>query len=436
MSNNFPVRNQDQVVGGLYHLGAVVRRSAAGSVYETEFGDDACPAVLKTRRVDTQESQRLAMRWENAVDLIHPNLLRMYAAGQSVVDDVPVSYVIVERADESLAGVLAERALSETETREMLIHVLAALRYLHKNGYAHSNLKPSNILATGDQVKLSIEDVTSAGDGATPADDMRALGSVVVQALTQEPPKIEEDSGPYILREASQPFTDVVRHCLEPDPDKRWTVDQVQARLDARSELASASVSMPVQDSAARIEDRDREKDDPPRRIPKWIYGGLAALLLIVFLVGFLRKDAGPKDTGSKDAGSKDTGSKDTGSRPIASSQPVDRGAPVTSAPALPSNPAPSAKVQPVVSGVGGRRAQVWSVIVAAYGSRQPAENRSRKMAKAWPNFKWSVSEQRAGKTYYLVVIGQNLSEDEAAALRNRAVASGLPRDAYIKKLP
>jgi serine/threonine protein kinase len=422
MSNNFPVRNQDQVVGGLYHLGAVVRRSAAGSVYQTEFGDDACPAVLKTRRVDTQESQRLAMRWENAVDLIHPNLLRMYAAGHSVVDDVPVSYVIVERADESLAGVLAERALSETETREMLTHVLASLRYLHENGYAHSSLKPSNILATGDLVKLSIEDVTSVGDGATPADDMLALGSVIVQALTQEPPKIEEDAGPYILREASQPFTDIVRHCLEPDPDKRWTVDQVRARLDSRSELASASVSMPVRDS----EDRDRERDDPPWRTPKWIYGGLAALVLIVFLVGLMRKDPG---------------SKGTDSRPVASPPPIDRGTPVVSAAAPQSNPALPApalpvEVKPVVSGVGGRRAEVWSVIVAAYSSREPAENRSRKMARTWPNFKWSVSEQRAGKTYYLVVIGQNLSEDEAAKLRNRAAASGLPRDAYIKKLP
>jgi hypothetical protein len=31
-------------------------------------------------------------------------------------------------------------------------------------------------------------------------------------------------------------------------------------------------------------------------------------------------------------------------------------------------------------------------------------------------------------------VIGQNLSEDQANALRKRAVASGLPRDTYVKR--
>jgi hypothetical protein len=44
------------------------------------------------------------------------------------------------------------------------------------------------------------------------------------------------------------------------------------------------------------------------------------------------------------------------------------------------------------------------------------------------------VFEQKAGKTFYLVVIGQNLSEDQANALRKRAVASGLPRDTYVKR--
>ncbi len=85
----------------------------------------------------------------------------------------------------------------------------------------------------GDSLKLSSDAIARVGEGGAPAEDMRALGVVLVQALTQEQPKIEDDAGPYILREASQLFTDIVRHCLDGDPDKRWTVDQVQARLDA-----------------------------------------------------------------------------------------------------------------------------------------------------------------------------------------------------------
>jgi hypothetical protein len=46
------------------------------------------------------------------------------------------------------------------------------------------------------------------------------------------------------------------------------------------------------------------------------------------------------------------------------------------------------------------------------------------------------VFQQRsAEKTYYLVMLGQNLSEDAADSLRKQAVASGLPKDTYIKRV-
>jgi hypothetical protein len=74
-------------------------------------------------------------------------------------------------------------------------------------------------------------------------------------------------------------------------------------------------------------------------------------------------------------------------------------------------------------------------VIVAAYNSPEPAEKRQQEMTRKWSKFKLSVLHQEnAGKNFYLVLIGQNLSEDEADALRKRAIAAGLPRDTYIKK--
>ncbi len=151
----------------MYRLGAVVRRSVVGCVYETEFGDDARPAVIKTRHAEPADAERQVAIWEEAIQLNHPNLLPIYAAGRSVMDDGPVCYAVMERADESLAGVLAERALSDAETREMLTPALAALQYLHKNGYAHSWLKTSNILAVGDQLRRAFErrDYASCGWG-------------------------------------------------------------------------------------------------------------------------------------------------------------------------------------------------------------------------------------------------------------------------------
>jgi hypothetical protein len=54
---------------------------------------------------------------------------------------------------------------------------------------------------------------------------------------------------------------------------------------------------------------------------------------------------------------------------------------------------------------------------------------------RKWPKFNIGVFQPRAGKTPYLVVLGQNLSEDQAEELRKRAVDSGLPRDTYIKRV-
>jgi serine/threonine protein kinase len=433
MTNDFLTRSRDQIIEGTYRLGAVLHHSSTGAVYQTEFGDDARLAAIKIRRADTPDSEALLTRWRNAIELSHPNLLRVYAAGSSVLNGIPVIYVVMERAEESLAGVLAERPLSEAETHEMLAPTLAALRYLHKKGYAHTNLRPSNILAIGDLLKLSSD--SAARNAGSPADDMRALGAVIVEALTQEPPKMEEDGSPYILRAASEPFTDIVRHCLDPDPARRWTADQVAARLNwganAAVETAAPRDEKTVRSAsplsyASRDEGEDRQENRFGR---KWIYAGFAALVLIVLLFGLLRrKEPGPAAAAIPIA---------TKTPPAETLPPPDssRSQPAT----LPSPPRdeskPSADPLHVSKRAVGNPAEGWAVVAATYGSRGPAEKRMREMTRRWPKFEVSVVEQdQAGKTYYLVTLGQNLSENRADSLRKSAVASGLPRDTYIKK--
>jgi serine/threonine protein kinase len=97
-------------------------------------------------------------------------LVRIFAAGTWVLAGMPVAYLVMEYAEENLAEVLRERPLTTDETREMLQPVADALAYLHGQGLVHGNLKPSNILAVEDTVKISSEAV-SAGD---PAADIQA----------------------------------------------------------------------------------------------------------------------------------------------------------------------------------------------------------------------------------------------------------------------
>ena len=62
-------------------------------------------------------------------------------------------YVVTECADEVLAQILAGRALTTEETREMLGPVIDGLGYLHEKGFVHGHLKPSNILVVDDQLE-------------------------------------------------------------------------------------------------------------------------------------------------------------------------------------------------------------------------------------------------------------------------------------------
>jgi hypothetical protein len=404
MANESLARNEE-LVDGVYPLGALIRRSVRGAIYETEFGEDAVPAVIKIREVVSAEAENLIQRLWNVGELAHPNLLKIYVTGSSTLNGVPVFYVVMERAEESLEAVLAERALTVSETREMLVPALDALDYLHKKGYAHSHLRPSNVLAVNDRLKLSADTVIPLTD-ARAAEDMRALGVLIVHALGQ---KIQNSNG------IPQPLAEIVRHCLDPDSAKRWTVEQVQARLNAP---AIVSENLPRSE-----ENPDADGPKPKAaRMPKWIYAALAALILLTLILATVLRNNNSAPVAT----------------PVAAAAQQDLQAPAT--PAETPQPAPSQNAnRPGAAGITARaterKSSGWSVIVGAYRSRELAEKRMREMTKKWPNFQITVIESPGEKTPYLLVLGQNLSEDQAKALRQRAFQSRLPGDTYIKRL-
>ncbi len=301
MANESLTRN-DEIVDGLYRLGALIKRSIRSTVYKTEFGEDGLRAAIKIREYESSSSDELLERWRNAMELAHPNLLKIYAAGSSVLNGVPIVYVVMERADESLTGVLAERALTGDETRELLVPAVAALHYLHREGYAHSRLGASNVLAVQDQLKLSSDNAIRVNDGGSTTEDMKALGVLIVQALTQQIPNGDGQSELDILRKLPDPFSGIVRHCLDPDPARRWTAEQVEAALTGPGAEPVLPTRKPSMEKMPTVVDVHGvhpavrpEREDPDEAhlkigIPKWIYAGLAALILIVLLSAVMRK--------------------------------------------------------------------------------------------------------------------------------------------------
>src|SRR5207253_3251480 len=115
------------------------------AVYSTEYGADSRPAAIKLLQVDASESERQLSRWEAIARLSHPALIRLFGSGRCEIEGVPLLYVVMEHSDGDLAGVLPERPLTEIEAREMLERTLAAVTYIHEQGFVHGAIKPSNI---------------------------------------------------------------------------------------------------------------------------------------------------------------------------------------------------------------------------------------------------------------------------------------------------
>jgi cell division septation protein DedD len=413
-----PVRAEEADLSS-YRLGAVIRRSPAATVYRTEFrakDGTELPAVIKVRELDAAGAAAAVRQWSGAMKLEHPHLLRLYAAGSSAIDHATAAWVVMERAEESLAGVLTERALSEDEVGEMLVPAVSALAYLHRNGYAHGAIQPSNVLACGDQLKMSCDNALRVSEGGVPAEDIRALGALIAEALTER--------GPHgVVRHPSGRFSEIVRHCSDPNPAKRWTAEQIGARLHEK-ETETVSEAAAVAESQAASSRATRS-----RGFPMWIFAGLAAVVLAVMLAAVLR-------TGNN----KPASAAPVAAPPVASAVPdVASSAPpplIEPAPAAaPAPPIVKPKPFPEAPHSKARKADGWYVIVAAYGSHDAAEKRMDTLARRWPGFQLRVSEHSAERAPWLVTLGENLSEDEAESLRARAVHAGVARDAYIKRM-
>lgn len=139
------------------------------------------------------------------------------------------AYVVMERADENLAEVLTERSLTPVETRDMISPVLGALQYLHGKGFAHGRLKPSNIMAFGEQLKISSDSLVPGGDSSA---DCHAIGVLLEEVLgaDRDAPRPE-------------PFAEIAKHCLAPDPAGRWSIARIEAYLRGEPEPAPPAKS-------------------------------------------------------------------------------------------------------------------------------------------------------------------------------------------------
>lgn len=297
---------EGHVVAGKFSLLRYLGGTEHSAVFLTERQSGKVPAkaAIKLVFADRENSDLQLSRWRQAAKLSHPHLISLYEMGRSDLGGMSLLYVVMEHADENLAQVLSDRALSSDESRAMLDSVLDALVYLHGKGFVHGHIKPGNILATGEELKISSDGVLRIGESTvrrgqrdaydppenadgiilvpqtmSPASDVWSLGITLVEALTRDRPlpRTDEQQDPSLPQTLLEPFLDIASHCLLQHPQSRWTVAQIAGRLEGRAPLPQIQATTQPQPPATM------PARQPVDRLPRTLAKRRAYALPIAF---------------------------------------------------------------------------------------------------------------------------------------------------------
>jgi TonB family protein len=278
-----------------------------GQVVNEEFpllrylGGSERSAVFLTKRAD-REPQDVAIKlilanaenpelqvswWELAAKLSHPHLLRLFQTGHCELEGTQLLYAVTEYAEESLSQILPYRPLTLEEARDTLRPLLDVLAYIHAKGFVHGHIKPANVMAVGDLIKVSSDGLCGVGEssrvlgatngyaapeiadgaGMAPAADVWSLGVTLVEALTQNLPVWKGTEQAELVLPETLPFFDIASHCLRRNPQQRWTVPEIAERLNQ-----------------APVATQKREVVQPQSSFTKWGYLAPAIAVGLVLL--------------------------------------------------------------------------------------------------------------------------------------------------------
>jgi hypothetical protein len=379
------------------------------ATYDTVLGDQ--PAIIKYFRVENGRARaELVSSLEAAQHLNHPNLIRILQSGETELGEEIVAYAIMEKADDNLGAVLRHRPLDVNEMRELLDGLLPALEFLHAKGYVHSRVKPGNVLACGNTVKLSSDRVRSlalprtvveppglydapetGGGQFSPASDVYSLAVLILEALTGAP----VETG---IAQLPSPFREIVQGGMARDPKARWTLHKIRQTL-----YPEAARSTPFASAPAWEEPVERPKY---RKLGVMaVAGALVAGAVCALLVRSAHQ----------------------------APQPPATPAPMVKAASRPA-PTPVRSIAPQPLADTAKHAH-WLIVGAAYRRQADAEKRAKSIRRAHPSLNAGVYPTLPGARRYLVMLGESDSQADAKRAARRARSEGAPRGVYVTRV-
>jgi len=286
----------------------VINHGEMGVVYRAEELALQRLVALKLILPEYSRDERFRERFRReskiAAAIDHPNVIPIFDAG----DEDGVLYIMMRLVEgtDLRALIAAERQLEPLRAARIVRQVGAALDAAHARGMLHRDVKPSNVLlARRDHVYLtdfglakqaaSVEGLTrnqtivARAEYVAPEQilnervdaraDIYALGCLLFEALTGEPPFARWGGGPRALAHVEAPppsvrdlrpdlpqeFDDVVRRAMAKDPNERYPSggDLGQAALVAAGGLQQATPWAAVATGEAAIPAEVRSSSVP-----------------------------------------------------------------------------------------------------------------------------------------------------------------------------
>jgi serine/threonine protein kinase len=324
----------------------IVRKLGSGGMADVylaedeELGRRVAIKILNDRHANDESFvERFRREAKNAASLSHPSIVSIYDRGEAE----GTYYIAMEYLDgRSLKELVVARGpLPIADAIEFTRQVLGALRFAHRKGVVHRDIKPHNVMADADGrlkvtdfgiARAGVSQMTEAGSiigtaqylspeqargaGVDQRSDLYSVGIVLYEMLTGTVPFTGESPVEIAMRHLSDtprppslqrpeipPDLDmVVLRALAKNPDDRFqTAEEMDAELErvaqgvgVTAETADAATAVlsgtalsnaptaivPPRRPPAADRPSYRYADPPARKRPIWPW--LLALLLVV----------------------------------------------------------------------------------------------------------------------------------------------------------